>query len=381
MTLQARLERLVAATRGRATARALGADIQRLSRLFGAERAERRADYMADPALRGAYLAFFLPQYAAKIALLLEQLGREGLVRLPPKPRVLDVGAGPLTGLFGAWLHSGELGDSVALDLAKKAMEAGRSIFDVTAPGQPIRLVEQPVQKRPLPPGPFDLVVVAHVLNELGDPRRGLEIRTELVRALVGLLAPGGRVLVVEPGTRVHGRSLMAVRDEMFHHVAVLGPCRGAEACPLLRTPGDWCHGEVPWARPSSFVELEEASGLKKTVLKESFLLLGRRQDTEPPTTGARLVGGLMVDGKGVERRYGCAREGLVVLRGTPRLPVEAARPPRHGLLDPITAPIARDDEEQRPVRPSRDRGARGAPRAAGGPSRRGPSRGGRRPR
>lgn len=376
----ARLERLVLACRGDSDVRRLGSDIQRLSRLFGEARADRRADYMADPALRRAYLAFFVPQYAAKIALLMDELRREGLLPLPDRPRVLDVGAGPLTGLFGAWLATGALGESRALDLARRAMEAGRALFDVVAPGTPITLVEQPVQRRPLPQGPFDLVIVAHVLNELGDPRRGLPLRVDLLRSLLGVLAPGGRVLVVEPGTRVHGRALQAVRDELFDHGAsVLAPCRGARACPLLRTPGDWCHGDIPWQRPAAFVELEEASGLKKTELKQSHLLLARPADARAPLTGLRLVGGLMRDGAGVERRYGCGREGLVVLRGRPRLPAEAREPPRHGLVDPVPPDIVDVESARERVTPSRDRGAPGGRSGAGGPGPR--DRAGRRPR
>jgi SAM-dependent methyltransferase len=383
MSLPARLEALVRACRGDEDARRLGADIRRQSALFGAARADRRADYMAEASLRRAYLAFFLPQYAAKIALLADELRREGLLALPPRPRVLDVGAGPLTGLFAAWLLGGELGPSVALDMAKKAMDAGRALFEQLAPGQPIRLVEQPAHKRPLPAGPYDLIVVAHVLNEIGDPRRALPVRVGLVRALLGLLAPGGRLLIVEPGTRVHGRALMAVRDELFDNGAVvLSPCRGAPACPLLRTPGDWCHGETRWDRPRAFVELEEASGLKKTELKQSHLLLARPGDARAPREGLRLVGGLMTDERGVERRYGCGRDGLAVLRGDPRLPPEAREPPRHGLLDPITAVVEPPARAGGPgLTPSRDRAARGGPRGAAGRAGRDRATKGRRPR
>lgn len=335
---------------------------------------------MADPALRRAYLAFFVPQYAAKVALLVDQLSAEGLMRLPQRPRVLDVGAGPLTGLFGAWLHAGPLGDSVALDLAGRAMEAGRRIFDAVEREQPIRLVEQPVQQRPLPAGTFDLVVVAHVLNELGDPRRALSLRVGLVRALLGMLAPGGRVLIVEPGTRVHGRSLMAVRDALWSSAAVLSPCRGVTHCPLLSRAGNWCHGDVLWARPPQFFELERASGLRKDELKESHLLLARAGEAEIPTTGLRLVGGLMTDVRGVERRYGCGRAGLEVLTGAPRLPAEARDLPRHGLLDPVTLPAAqvRSGEGAREaLRPSAGPPGPRAPRsrALAPPHARGPRR------
>lgn len=386
VTLQSRLERLVDAGRGGGDARSLGVKIRELSGLFGENRARRRADYMADPGLRRAYLAFFLPQYAAKIALLLERLRREGSLELPERPRVLDVGAGPLTGLFGAWLAQGALGASVALDLAWRAMEAGREIFAAVAPHQSIALVEQSVQRRPLPAGPFDLIIVAHVLNELGDPRRGLEIRASLLRTLLELLSPQGRLVVVEPGTRVHGRALQAVRDELVNGGAVvLSPCRGARSCPLLKTSGDWCHGETAWERPAAFIELEKASGLRKTELKESHLVLARPGDAASPRSGLRLIGGLMTDRAGVERRYGCGSRGIEVLVGRPLLPREAREPLRHGLLDPVTADIETDGD--RPARgrtlatPSSVRGGQGGPRGAGEPARSGRGRGGRRRR
>ena len=385
------LERLTQAAIGRTAA----SDVARLSRAFGEERAGRRADYMAHPASRGAYLAFFLPQYAAKIALLLAQARAEGLLPAWERPRVLDVGAGPLTGIFGAWLdarsadapsgrhaggampstgahadeparassgrhasaladesaRAGAWGPSVALDLAGGAMTAGLELLRALAPevAAAVLLVEQPVQQRPLPRGPFDLVIVAHVLNELGDPRRAVEQRARLLRDLVGLLAPGGRVLVVEPGTRVHGRALMAVRDALVDAgVRVLSPCRGARCCPLLRAPGDWCHGTLAWTPPHALVELGRQAGLEKTVLKHSHLLLAA--DGVEPQDGLRLVGGLMRDRAGVERRYACGRD-LVVLEGTPRLADALAQPLRGAL-----APDQRERPHNKPARAPRRR-------------------------
>jgi hypothetical protein len=64
---------------------------------------------MNDPALRSAYAAFWVPQYAAKVAAILDRLTAEGHVALPARPRVLDVGAGPLSAALGAWLHRGAL--------------------------------------------------------------------------------------------------------------------------------------------------------------------------------------------------------------------------------------------------------------------------------
>jgi SAM-dependent methyltransferase len=337
--MTARFDALCAAALARASlkGRVEGRDIARLSKLFGAERRDRRADYMADPRLASAYLAFFVPQYAMKTALLLEQHAREGLLQLPPRPRILDVGAGPLSATLGVWLAAGALGPSVALDLAGGALQLGRALLDDVAQdaAREVELVEAPASPASLGKvrarGPFDLIVLAHVLNEIGDPRRAIDARVALLRAATSLLSEQGRVLVVEPGTRVHGRALMAVRDALFDEgFAVLSPCRGARLCPLLRTPGDWCHGDLAWSRPPSYTALEDAAGVPKDVLKHSHLLFGAKH-TSSPHTGLRLVGGLMRSDD-VERRYGCGR-GLVTLRGTPRLPPAAREPMRGALL------------------------------------------------
>ena len=373
MAIEPRLDALVAAALADGVR---ASDVVDLSRLFGEERAKRGADYMTNPALRRAYLAFFLPQYAAKIALLLAQMQRERLLSLPNAPRVLDVGAGPLTGLFGAWLMAGALGPSIALDLAGKVMQAGKALLDEVAPGQPVTLVEAPALKRSVPDGPFDLVIVAHMLNEIGDPRRDLEMRADLVRALLEQLAPGGRLLIVEPGTRVHGRSLMALRDLLVRDgVPVLSPCRGAPQCPLLQSPGDWCHGDVAWTRPRAFIELEDKAGLRKDVLKQSHLLLSALGEAQVPTSGLRLVGGLMRDKFDVERRYACGRSGLLVLSAKPKLAADIAKPLRHGLL--TREPRPEEIQRERGVRPAAERGSRDAARGDARSDPRGPRGGG----
>jgi SAM-dependent methyltransferase len=315
---------------------------------------------MNDPAARGAYLAFFVPQYAAKIAAVLERSAREAHLVLPAAPRVLDVGAGPLSGTLGAWLACGALGPSVAVDLSGRALESGRDILRSLAPAADVRLVEAPVQRRPLPPGPFDLVIVAHVLNELGDPRRGLDLRAELVRDLTSTLAPGGRVLVVEPGTRVHGRALMALRDRLVADGLTLhAPCVGAKKCPLLQTAGDWCHAEEPWRAPEAFVQLERAAGLTKTVLKHSYLLVSR----EPARLhGVRLVGGVMQPARGTALRYGCGPRGLVTLALDERAPAAARSSPRGALLDEPAPTLSSDRAGS-----SDRRGAASGPRHGGG--------------
>ncbi len=305
----ARLAQLVAQC-SVGTRRTLPSDIKRMSEWFGAEREERRSDYMNDVALRAAYVAFFVPQYAAKIAALLLRLQGEGHVQLPVAPRVLDVGAGPLTGTLGVWLLTGALGPSIALDLSMRSLNTGRGVLSAVCPRADVRLVEQSALHR-VPDGPFDLIIVAHVLNEVGDPRRGIEQRVTMLHAMLNRLAPNGRIVVVEPATRVHGQALMRVRDALHDSgVPIHAPCVGATTCPLGGGGNSWCHADENWQPPPAFVALTEAAELRKDVLKHSYLVLGR----EPAQLhGLRLVGGNMRTTQGT-LRYACGPQGLITL-------------------------------------------------------------------
>lgn len=358
----------------------LAPDVARLHRLFTSERAERRPDYMRDPALRRAYLGFFLPHNAVKLALLLERARVEGLIRAVERPVVVDVGAGPLTGLFGTWIAFGRLGPALAVDAAAATMEAAEPLLaSIEHEGVETRVVNLSVE----PPARWlggwrpQLIVLANVLNELRDPRRGADLRERLLAELVRGLPAEGRLLVVEPATRVHGRALLGVRDRLVgaRTASVLSPCRGARECPLLRSQGHWCHGEHDWTPPRVYSELARAAGIDKTTLKESHLLLGPRSTPEQHA-GLRLVGGLMRDREGTERRYGCGTSGLVTLGGRPALPPAIASATRGALLDPVPAGVAAE------LKPSRAPGARGGRRgAAKGPRGRARGAGAPRPR
>ncbi len=316
-------------------------DVAELSKLFGSQKAAREAGYLRQPSGRRAYLAWYAPRNAARIGLLLAELAREGALPRWERPRVLDLGAGPLAGVLGAWVAYGAVGRSLAVDLAAAAMADGielqrRAGADVEQVDTRVANLQQPGSWGAR--GPFDLVVIANSLGEVGDPRRDVVTRASIVEDALTRLAPGGRVLVVEPGTRIHGQGLMRVRDALVARkkAVALAPCTGAASCPLLNVPGGWCHVELPWDPPRSARELAAKAGLSSSPLKHSYLLLAN--EGEAPG-GHRLIGGLMrSDDK--ERRYACTSEGLVELRARGRLPREVSAPPRGALLRELPAGV-----------------------------------------
>ncbi len=362
---------------------ALAPDVARLSALFTRERGARQRDYMRDPALRRAYLGFFVPHNVARIAGVLLRAQLEGALPTAP-PRVLDLGAGPLSASLAAWCVWGTLRQVTAVDLSRPALEYGAALFKAVGADCPIDLRDAPLDGPPQrfrPNDVVDVIIAANVLNELSDPR-DLGPRLRCVQNTMAWLSPEGRFLAIEPAMRVEARALMALRDAVVGTTTVLSPCRGAPRCPLLETRGDWCHQDIAFAdRPPSYRALERAAGLPKDHLAVAHLLLARRGAS--PETGLRVVGGVMVGGDGVERRYACGRT-LVTLQGRPRLAKDIAAVVRGGILadgadgiDDVGGGSVRDDA----TAPTPPRGARRGQigREGGGPGERRPRQGPRR--
>jgi len=300
--------------------RPLSSEISRLSQLFTVQRKDRQAVYLGEPGLRHAYAGYFTPLNAAKIAHLLYRFHSEDkLKKRRQPPRVADLGSGPFSGLLGAWLYYQELADSWALDRSAKALEDGAQLWKMCTDQktQVPRWQRGTLGPKPFPAslhGRFDLVILGNVLNEIGDPRRGQTLRMRILENCLQLLAEDGQLLVVEPGTRVHGRSLQRIRDLIVrsNQNAILSPCPPISRCPLLLRDSDWCHQELSWQRPDSCSALEKKSGLENKILKCSHLLISKSPRATAGGAGC-LVGGLMNSRDG-EKRYACQKDGIFTL-------------------------------------------------------------------
>jgi ribosomal protein RSM22 (predicted rRNA methylase) len=359
---------------GRLHASALAPDVSRLSALFTDHRGGRSRTYMRDPGLRRAYLAFWVPHNVARLTGLLQRARSEGHLDVE-SPAVLDLGAGPLSGVLAAWCVFGRLSRAVAVDLSRPALEHGQAILRaVGADVGTLSLVDAALDGPPArwaPTALVDIVIAANVLNEVSSPR-DLMPRRRLLEQAARCVRSGGRVLVTEPAMRMEARALMALRDELVADGAVvLSPCRGARTCPLLSTRGDWCHQDIAFsARPPSYRALERAARLPKDALAVAHLLVAVGA-ASAPTTGLRLIGGLMTDDRGIERRYACGRS-LRTLTGNPRLPPGVAAADRGVLLDDSDDSDNSDDSGAAALRsPPRDRPEQSARGARGRGSRR----------
>jgi hypothetical protein len=202
--------------------------------------------------------------------------------------RAIDLGAG--TGAVGRALR-GRFGASlpvVAVDVL---------------PGPDIVRVDL-ASGLPAVDGKFDLVVAAHLLNELFVDRLPAD-RAELRAGRVltwgrALLAPKGVMILVEPALRGTSRELLAVRDRVLAAgLKVVAPCFWSGPCPALARDRDWCHDAVPIANGAR--------------VDYSYLVLQVATDGDPekPADPAlfRIVSDPMVE-KGRLRLFGCGPAG-----------------------------------------------------------------------
>lgn len=277
--------------------------VRDLSRMLTEDRSEMSRPYWASPGLFSAYLHFFLPWNLYRLAWLLPGLD----IHLAKNARVLDLGSGPLTLPLALWCARPELRalplQFTCVDVSMQAMERGLAILKALAGAEcpwEISLVRGPLEKA-LPSShgragnkqPYDCIMAANVLNELGNERARagaapLEQRlAELVQRVLAGLAPNGRVLLVEPGTRLGGKVISFARAAAIDMgCKALAPCPHSGRCPMQPDTDEagprsgpsfsgWCHFTHPVVNaPESLASLGEEAHLHKRSMALSCVLL-----------------------------------------------------------------------------------------------------------
>jgi ribosomal protein RSM22 (predicted rRNA methylase) len=181
------------------------------------------SSYLAKTELRQEYEAEIAPRTEAALGRI---LGR--LPQIQPR-RVLDLGAG--TGAVGRAIR-GFFGEDVDVVAVDKVPGPGILVADVLRGVRPAGVS-----------GRFDLIVAAHLLNELS---RSLDLDGK-ARLLAGwcrdLLEPDGMCIVIEPALRETSRALLGVRDRVLAAgLHLVAPCFCQVPCPALAHERDWCH-------------------------------------------------------------------------------------------------------------------------------------------
>jgi SAM-dependent methyltransferase len=286
----------------------VGAAVRKLSLGLTRERELAGARYMDDPKLLGGYLLFYWPVSYAQ--------ARQVLGELPNRPRAaLDLGSGPGAVAF-AVIDAGAA-EVTAADRSKGALELASKLAVEAGEALAVRQWD-PLSRRGLPEGQFDLITLGHVLNELfGVDDRAPARRAELVEEALARVRRGGTVVILEPALRETSRGLLHVRDLLVGRgYAVRAPCLFRGPCPALVKETDWCHAERPWQMPRVVEEIARAAQLHKEALKMSYLALAPKGEAwrDPPPGRLFRIVSEPLEGKGRQRYMGCGPEGRVGL-------------------------------------------------------------------
>jgi Mitochondrial small ribosomal subunit Rsm22 len=204
--------------------------------------------YLADPRLRAEYERDIAPRTVASVAKVLRELFPPSVQAVRRPGRILDLGAG--TGAVSQALRTHFGPEPTIIEVDRVATKPTTRIADVSDP-----------ESLAMGNAPFDLVVAAHVLNELfvGDPpARRIERLSRLVhRWSEKLVAADGTLILLEPALRETSRVLLAVRDRVIAAgLHIVAPCFFTGPCPALVQERDWCHDSTsagPRARRIDF--------------------------------------------------------------------------------------------------------------------------------
>jgi ribosomal protein RSM22 (predicted rRNA methylase) len=292
-----------------------------------------RTAVTARGAERGSHLArahFFLPRDLVKVLGPVRDLVRLGRLPLKKKLRVLDLGAGlgaTSLGLSRALKLTGQKHERLevlALESDGRALELFRSLAGgvekLAGEFVPLTLETRSEDAtRALPEGPFDVILLGFVLNELyaqENDEKQITARSDYLLRLSELLAADGVMIVLEPALKTVTRSLMMVRDRLSARAAsphVLAPCVRSGPCPMLSGERDWCHEELPFALPKLLADVARAAGLRFEGLSYAALVLGQKPRTasEREPGRVRIVSERLAS-KGKLELFGCGEQGLL---------------------------------------------------------------------
>jgi len=237
--------------------------------------------YLADAQLRREYASEIAPRTVAALASIFAGTA------LPAPSRVLDLGAG--TGAVSQAVRAHWDGaEIVAVD---KVAGPGIVRADVTLALRP-----------PSVQGRFELIVAAHLLNELALDSDGR------ARLVVGwcreLLEDHGTCVLIEPALRETSRGLLELRDRLITAgLFVVAPCLWHGPCPALARERDFCHTSAP------------AIAQGRSRVDFSYLVLRKQGTRCTDASHFRVVSDAMKD-KGRLRFHVCGPAGrLLVMR------------------------------------------------------------------
>ncbi len=316
--------------------KALPFAIDELSSRLTTERSLMQA-YWSAPRLTSAYMWYFLPWNILRLCRLLSNLKLPEPKAMPtkegaePKARLfVDMGSGPLSLPIALWLskpewHKHEL-TILCLDTAPHPLQLGQKLFtELAGKHSPWRIIPVRTQLetahieiKKIDAVPW-LISAANVFNEVKlQDERAYKVIENLKPSL---RASDASLLIIEPGTRLGGKTILTLRDAALEHeLSPSSPCPHTLECPL-EDSRTWCHFTFDvQGSPKWLVDLSIAAKLRKNALSLAFVLLSKNEQIEEDK--ARIISApFTVPGIMGEARYACCAQGLALLSNASALP------------------------------------------------------------
>jgi ribosomal protein RSM22 (predicted rRNA methylase) len=174
-----------------------------------------------------AYLATRMPATFAAISRVFEEMVR----RMPSLcvESLLDVGAGPGTGLWAAAYTFPHLKEAIMIERERGLIEIGKTLTaGADLPRSKwIELDCKQFQTQPV----HDLVLMSYAINEL-EPSSWAGLVSKLWEST------GKFLVIIEPGTPAGFERIRLLREMLIEWGAcIVAPCPHQQRC-----PGEWCH-------------------------------------------------------------------------------------------------------------------------------------------
>lgn len=249
-----------------------------------------------------AYLAYYLPMNYLRAQAVCHEALRIGF--LEGINSFIDIGSG-LGSLTTSLCETKTDWRSVkSIDISQEALNIQKRLLkDIPVPITFARQDKLSSEEK------FDLATLSYSWNELSASEK---------TNLFGELLKFEAILIIEPSTSTHARSLMQLRQDLIDHsFYAWGPCTHQEACPLLvQSKTDWCHDRIAIQKSKWFESIEKLLPFKNETLTFSYLLMRKT----PPNFSqksdfklTRVIGDELIE-KGKTRQAICrssAREFL----------------------------------------------------------------------
>lgn len=239
-----------------------------------------------------AYLLYFLPVNLVKVFPLLDELASAGGFVCAGRPvlTVLDIGCGPgtfLLGLLEYLCRHARQGLSMprsisltGIDRVKESLLAAENLIgQYCAAGclpQGMTVASEFMQGSLHSPDflkgrdRYDLIIAGNVLAELEG--KALDA---CLASMTQHLAPGGALIIIDPGTRRASRQLLEVRELLLQNkeLKLYAPCLCAAVCPMKDNAAQWCHEKLFWRPTEAVRHIDGMLGFtKEKGIKYSFL-------------------------------------------------------------------------------------------------------------